>query len=139
MKAIRVEQFGDPEVLKLADLPQPSIGASQVLVRVHAAGVNPVDTYIRAGTYAKKPPLPYTPGVDAAGVVEAVGEKVLRVKPADRVYLAGAISGAYAEFAACEEAQVYPLPTHTSFAQGAALGVPYATAYHALVQRARAL
>jgi NADPH2:quinone reductase len=139
MKAIRVEQFGEPDVLKLAELPLPTIGAGQVLVRVHAAGVNPVDTYIRAGTYAKKPPLPYTPGVDAAGLVEAVGEKVLRVKPGDRVYTAGSITGAYAEFAACEEAQVYPLPGNASFAQGAALGVPYATAFHALVQRARAI
>ena len=74
MKAIRVENFGGPEVLALTDTPELRPGAGEILVRIHAAGVNPVDTYIRAGTYAVKPPLPYTPGLDGAGVIEQIGE-----------------------------------------------------------------
>src|SRR2546422_188064 len=138
MKTIRVHQFGGPEVMKLEDVADPKPGPRQVVVQVKAAGVNPVDTYIRAGAYARKPPLPYTPGLDAAGIVEAVGGGVTRVAPGDRVYTAGTISGAYAEKALCEEAQVHPLPSKTSFEQGAGINVPYATAYRALLERARA-
>lgn len=138
MQAIQVHEFGGPEVLKLENVPAPKPGPGQVVVRVKAAGVNPVDTYIRAGTYARKPPLPYTPGLDAAGVVEDVGEAVTRFVPGDRVYTAGTISGAYAEEALCDESQVHPLPVKVSFAQGAGINVPYATAYRALFQRARA-
>ena len=139
MKAIRVDEFGGPEVMRLVDLPDPQAGAGQVLVRVHAAGVNPVDTYIRAGAYARTPTLPYTPGMDGAGVVESTGEGVARVAVGDRVYLAGTISGSYAELALCDESQAHPLPQDLSFAQGAAVNVPYATAYRALFQRAHAL
>ena len=85
MKAIQVHEFGGPEVLKLEEIPTPKPGAGQVLVKVHAAGVNPYDTYMRTGTYAIKPPLPYTPGSDAAGVVETVGDGVKKVKAGDRV------------------------------------------------------
>jgi len=85
MKAIVVREFGGPEVLKLEEIPTPHPTAGQVLVRIHAAGVNPYDTYMRNGTYAIKPPLPYTPGSDGAGVVEAIGEAVHKVKPGDRV------------------------------------------------------
>src|SRR5437016_5450776 len=138
MKAIRVSDFGGPEVLKLQDVPDPKPDSGQVLVRVKAAGVNPVDTYIRAGAYARKPNLPYTPGMDAAGVVEAVGPNVKRFKPGDRVYTNGTITGACADLALCEESRVHPLPPKTSFAQGAALGVPYGTAYRALFQRGKA-
>jgi len=76
MKAILVGEFGGPEVLKLKQVPTLQPAAGQVLVRIHAAGVNPYDTYMRAGAYARKPPLPYTPGSDGAGVVEAVGDGV---------------------------------------------------------------
>src|SRR5580704_7642156 len=132
MKAIRVHEFGGPEVLKLEEVPTPKPGPGEVLVRVHAAGVNPYDTYMRAGTYAIKPPLPYTPGSDAAGVIESVGDGVTRVKPGDRVYTAKTQSGAYAEYALALESQVYCLPDNISFAQGAALWVPYGTAFTAL-------
>src|SRR6266850_2530005 len=135
MKAIRVNEFGGPEVLKIQEVPDPRPDRGQVLVRVKAAGVNPVDTYIRAGVYARKPALPYTPGTDAAGVVEAVGADVKRVKPGDRVYVNGTITGAYAELALCEESRVHLLPPKISVAQGAALGVPYGTAFRALFQR----
>src|SRR5579863_6605018 len=131
MKAIQVHAFGGPEVLKLEEIPTPKAGPGQVLVKVHAAGVNPYDTYMRSGTYAIKPQLPYTPGSDAAGTVEAVGEGVKKVKPGDRVYTAKTLSGAYAEFALTDESQVEPLPEKISFAQGAGLWVPYGTAYTA--------
>ncbi|MGD1148198.1 MAG: NADPH:quinone reductase [Thermoanaerobaculaceae bacterium] len=138
MKAIKVHQFGGPEVLKMEEVPTPKPGAGEVLVRIHAAGVNPYDTYMRAGTYAVKPPLPYTPGSDAAGVVEAVGKGIIRVKPGDRVYTARTLTGAYAEAALALEGQVHPIPETVSFSQGAAVWVPYGTAYHAIVQAAQA-
>jgi NADPH2:quinone reductase len=137
MKAIRVHEFGGPEVLRLEDVPDPRPAAGQVLVRVRAAGVNPVDTYIRAGGHAVKPPLPFTPGLDAAGVIEAVGNGVTRVRVGDRVYTGGSLSGTYAELALCGEAQAHSLPERVSFAEGAGVFTPYATAYRALFQRAR--
>lgn len=138
MKAILVREFGGPEVLKLAEVPTPKPVAGQVLVRVHAAGVNPYDTYMRAGTYAVKPPLPYTPGSDGAGIVEAVGEGVKKVKAGDRVYTARTVSGAYAQYALGLEDQVQRLPEKLSFAQGAGVWVPYGTAFHALHHSAKA-
>ena len=139
MKAIRVHEFGGPEVMRLEEVTDPLPGPEQVVVRVAAIGVNPVDTYIRTGVHASKPALPYTPGMDAAGTVEAVGMNVRRVGVGDRVYTAGTVSGAYAELAVCEASQVHRLPPSVTFAQGAAVNVPYATAYRALFGRARAL
>jgi NADPH:quinone reductase len=138
MKAIRVKEFGGPEVMKLEDVPDPKPSAGQVVVRIRAAGVNPVDTYIRAGVYPRKPSLPYTPGTDGAGTVESAGPDAKRFKPRDRVYTAGSLSGSYAELALCEEQFVFPLPANVSFAQGAAMHVPYATAFRALFHRAQA-
>lgn len=138
MKAILVRQFGGPEVLKLEEVPTPKPGAGQVLVRIHDAGVNPYDTYMRNGTYAVKPPLPYTPGSDGGGIVDAVGGGVTRVKPGDRVYTAKTVTGAYAEYALALESQVHPLAAKVSFAQGAGVWVPYGTAYHALFHSAEA-
>jgi NADPH2:quinone reductase len=139
MKAIRVHEFGEPEKMRLEEVPNPQCGPGQVLVKVHAVGVNPVDTYIRAGLYAIKPALPYIPGSDASGTIEAIGEGVKRLKVGDRVYTAGTISGAYAERALCLESQVHPLPSGITYPQGAALNVPYSAAYRALFQRARAV
>lgn len=138
MKAIQVPRFGGPEVLQFNEIPTPKPGTGQILIHVHAAGVNPYDTYMRNGMYPIKPPLPYIPGSDAAGVVEAVGEGVKKVKPGDRVYTARTITGAYAEYALADESQVYPLPDKISFAQGAGLWVPYGTSYHALRHHAKA-
>jgi len=135
MKAIHVSEFGGPEVLRLQEVHDPKPDTGQVLVRVEAAGVNPVDMYIRAGAYPRKPALPYTPGTDAGGVVEAVGPDVKGFKTGDRVYTNGSITGVCAELALCEESRVHHLPSRASFAQGAALGVPYGTAYRALFQR----
>ncbi len=139
MKAIRVSVFGGPEVMKLEETPDLHPAGGQVLVRVKAAGVNPVDSYIRAGTYAVKPSLPYTPGRDAAGVVEEAGGDVSGLKKGDRVYTAGTVSGAYAELALCDPGSVNPLPERITFEQGAAIGIPYGTAYRALFARGRAL
>jgi len=135
MKAIRVSAYGGPEVLKLEEVPTPKAGPGQVLVRNHAVGVNPVDTYLRSNTDNRGPKLPYTPGSDAAGVVEAVGSDVTGVKAGDRVYVGGTATGAYAELCLCASAQVHALAGPVSFAQGAAVNVPYATAYHALFNR----
>ena len=138
MKAILVREFGGPEVLNLEEIPTPKPASGQVLVRIHAAGVNPYDTYMRAGTYAIKPPLPYTPGSDAAGVIEAIGNEVKKVKPGDRVYTAKTVTGAYAQYALALEGQVHSLPEKISFGQGGGVWVPYGTAYHALHHSAEA-
>jgi NADPH2:quinone reductase len=138
MKAIQVHKFGGPEVLELHEVPTPKPGAGQILVRVHGAGVNPYDTYMRAGTYTIKPRLPYTPGSDAAGTVEAVGDGVKKVKAGDRIYTAKTLTGAYAEYTLVDETQAYPLPAKITFAQGAGLWVPYGTAYTALYHHGHA-
>ena len=139
MKAIQVHEFGGPEVLKIheVDVPQPSEG--EVLVKIGAAGVNPYDTYMRAGNYgARNPALPYTPGSDAAGTIEALGAGTDGLEVGASVYTTGTVTGAYAEFALCKIEQVHSLPEQVSFAQGAGIYVPYATAYRSLVQFARA-
>ncbi|MBI3050719.1 MAG: NADPH:quinone reductase [Acidobacteria bacterium] len=138
MKAIVVREWGPPDVMTLEEVPMPWPGPGQVLVRVKAVGVNPVETYVRAGTYARKPNLPYTPGSDGAGIVETVGTGVTVVREGDRVYTHGTASGVYAEAALCDAAQVHPLPERLSFAQGAALGTPYGTAWRALFLKAQA-
>ncbi|MEK7443296.1 MAG: NADPH:quinone reductase, partial [candidate division NC10 bacterium] len=135
MKAIRVSEYGGPAVLRLEEGPAPQPGPGQVVVRNHAVGVNPVDTYLRANVDNRGPKLPYTPGSDSAGVVEAAGAGVTAVKAGERVYVGGTLSGAYAELSLCDQGQVHPLPATVSFAQGAAMNVPYATAYHALFNR----
>jgi NADPH2:quinone reductase len=141
MKAILVRQFGGPEVLKLEELPDPAPGPGELTVRVKAVGVNPVDTYIRSGGYGTAYQVPYTPGSDAAGLVEAVGAGVTRHAKGDRVYVGGTVSpgftGSYAGIVRCREAQAHPLPASLGFAQGAGINVPYATAWRALYQRAR--
>lgn len=137
MKAIRVHEFGAPAVMKVEDVPDPQPVGRQLVVAVKAAGINPVDTYIRAGTYAKKPDLPYTPGFDAAGIVESAGPEVRRFKRGDRVYINHNISGAYAQKTLCEEDSAFALPDRLSFAQGAGVWVPYATAHYALYEAAK--
>jgi NADPH2:quinone reductase len=137
MKAIRVHQPGGPEVLKLEEVPDLKPGAGEVVVRAHAIGVNPVDTYIRSGNYGPVK-SPYTPGKDAAGDVLAIGSGVRSVSVGQRVYVADCLSGAYAEQILCREDQVYPLADRLSYAQGAGIYVPYATAYRALYHKANA-
>ena len=140
MKAILAHQFGGPEVLKYEDLADPAPVAGQVLVRLHAVGVNPFDTYMLTGTYAITPPLPFSPGADGAGVVEATGPGVAGVRVGDRVYIGGtadhAAYGAYRQVVLCAAAQVHALPERVSFAEGAAVNVPCLTAHCALERSA---
>jgi len=123
--------------MRLEDVPTPKPTGSQVLVRIIASGVNPVDTYLRSGNHAHAPKLPYTPGKDAAGVAELVGENVNGIKPGDRVYTADSLSGTYAEYSLCDEAQLGLLPDNTSFEAGAGVWTPYATSYRALFEKAQ--
>ncbi|WP_027708885.1 NADPH:quinone reductase [Zooshikella ganghwensis] len=138
MQAIRVHQHGDTDVLQEQRIDMPQVAKSQVLIKIMAAGVNPVDTYIRAGSNNYTAQFPYTPGKDGAGTIEALGENIQHLKVGDRVYCSGSITGTCAEFALCEASQVHPLPDNITFAQGACLGTPYTTAYRALIQKAQA-
>ncbi|HYB94132.1 MAG TPA: NADPH:quinone reductase [Vicinamibacterales bacterium] len=140
MQAILAREFGGPEVLKLEDVADPQAGPGQLRVRIHAVGVNPYDTYMRSGAYAIKPDLPYTPGADAAGVIDQIGSEVTGWQRGDRVYISGTAAGkahgAYAQYAVCQPEQVHRLPARISFTQGAGLFVPYVTAWRALFGRA---
>ncbi|XP_061489418.1 quinone oxidoreductase [Rhineura floridana] len=139
MRAVKVFQFGGPEVLKLqSDTSLPVPEENQVLIKVHACGINPVETYIRSGTHAKKPALPYIPGTDVAGIVQGVGEHVTAFKKGDRVFTLGTISGGYAEYTIASVDTVFSLSDKLDFKQGAATGIPYFTAYHALFQKGSA-
>jgi len=139
MLAICVHEFGGPEVLKLEEKDTLLPSTTQVLVKIQAAGVNPVDTYIRSGQYPIQPSLPYTPGLDAAGEIVSIGEDIKVYQPGDRVYLSGSLTGTYAQETLCSARQICPLPDNVSFEQGAAIGVPYATAFRALFTKARAV
>lgn len=137
MKAIRIHAFGGPEVLTLEDVPDPVAGAGEVALRVCAIGVNPVDTYVRAGTYGPRT-FPFTLGGECAGVVLAVGEDVEGLAVGDRVYAVRTLTGAYAERAVCDARMVRRLPDKVSLDKGAALGTAAATAYMALFLRGAA-
>jgi NADPH2:quinone reductase len=138
MIAIRAHEFGGPDTLRVDELPEPTPGPRQVRVRLHAVGVNPFDTYMLTGTYPIKPALPYSPGADGAGVVDAVGPDVTSVRAGDRVYIGGTADhmsyGAYRQLVLCTPAQVHPLPEHIPFAEGAAINVPYVTAHSSLAR-----
>lgn len=141
MNALRIHEFGQPPHWGIDELPDPQPGPGQTRVRIEAAGVNPVDIYVAAGTYAIRPDLPYTPGMDAAGVVEAVGDGVTSLEPGERIFIAattaGKLQGAYASHCLCEERWVRPLSSRLTFGQGAALNVPYVTAFRALFDVAK--
>lgn len=142
MKAIRAHSFGGPEVLQLDTIDDPTPGPDEVVIDVRAAGVNPADTYMRGGAYAIKPKLPYIPGGDAAGVVSAVGSTVTGMRVGDRVVTGVALgfdmTGCYAEKVVRPAADVRALPDTVDFGQGAALGVPWATAHYGLFHRGSA-
>ncbi len=134
MRAIEVRSFGGPEVLEIVEKKIPVASAGQVVVNIKAVGVNPVETYIRAGTYPVLPDLPYIPGGNGAGIIHAVGEAVTSIGIGERVYIA-ARGGAYSEYCICKAAEVFRLPGNVSFEEGAAIGVPAATAYKGLFIR----
>ncbi len=117
-----------------ADAPEPAAGPGQVLIDVHAAGVNFPDVLLVQGLYQVKPPLPFSPGVEAAGVVLAVGDGVAHVRAGDRV--AAGVMGAFAERAVAAASSVIPLPDGVDFVTAAGMVLTYGTAYHALVDRA---
>ena len=128
MKAVIFEKIGGPDVLKIADVPKPDVQPGTVLVKVHAAGINFADTLFRQGQYLMQPRLPDTPGLECAGMIEAVGANVTNLKPGQRVAALG--SKTYAEYALAPSAQVIPLPDFVSFEQGAAFPVQVLTAWH---------
>lgn len=140
MKAIRVHQFGPPSVMKLEEVPDPRRQdlQTQAVVRVRAAGVNPVDTYVRAGSYGVQLPMPFIPGSELAGeVIEGPDEWL-----GQRVFALGTtglrLTGCYAELAACNTSDLHVLPDAYSFSQGAAVPVSYGTAWRALFDRGHA-
>ena len=143
MKAVQVHEFGEAKVLQYDNVPDPIAGPGEVVMKVEAVGINPVETYIRAGTHAIRPELPFTPGSDAAGLVLSVGEGVSDHQPGSRVYTAGSVgesswTGCYAEQVVRRSEHLLPLPDNATFAEGAAIGIPYGTAYRAMVQCADA-
>ena len=127
MKAIRVEQYGGPERLRLVDLPIPEPGPGELLIRVEAAGVNFVDVYHRTGLYQR--PLPFTPGREGAGVVERVGAGVTGTRPGDRVVSETAV-GTYAEYAIVPEERAVPLPDGVDTRLAAAVMLQGLTAHY---------
>ena len=139
MKAIVAHAFGGPEVLVFEDVPDPVAGPGEVVIGVKAAGINPADTYMRGGAYAVKPALPYTPGGDAAGVILSLGAGVEGLSVGDRVLcgtvLGANMTGCYAEQVVRPARDVARLPGGVSFAQAAAIGIPYATAHYGLFAR----
>lgn len=143
MRAIQVQKFGGPQVLQVAtNVPIPKVEPHKVLVRVKAAGVNPVDTYIREGSFGHSCSVPYTPGKDGAGLVEEIGEGVANIKRGDRVFFSNRnrnnAHGSYAQYSLLDDVDVWRLPESVSFEKGAALGIPYFTAYRAIVLKAKA-
>jgi NADPH2:quinone reductase len=139
MQAIRVHQFGGPEVLQLEALGTPVPSKGQVLLRVAAAGVNPVETYIRSGNYPTLPALPWTPGSDAGGIVEAIGEGVTQVAVGDAVYTCRTLTGTYATHTLAEASLVRKLPPGVEPEVGACVFVPYYTAFQAAFHRGNVL
>lgn len=140
MNAIQVKKYGGPEVLEYVTVPRPSPGPDEVLVRVKAAGVNPVDTLLRDGVFGAQ--VPFIPGADFAGVVEQVGANVTEFKVGERVYgsdlTAPQKMGAYAQFIAVKQNLIHPLHDSLTFSQGASLPIPYFTAYRAIYHFAEA-
>ena len=139
MKAVRIHEFGGPEVLRYEDVETPAPGPSQVLVRIRAAAVNQVDVAVRRNSFPTPKQPPKTLGSDGAGIVETVGSDVTGVAPGDEVFFTGlgiGSEGSYAEYALIAPVQAVRKPAGSSFEEAAALGLVFATAWHGLVRRA---
>uniref|UniRef100_A0AC35FJ05 Enoyl reductase (ER) domain-containing protein n=1 Tax=Panagrolaimus sp. PS1159 TaxID=55785 RepID=A0AC35FJ05_9BILA len=139
MRAAIVHRFGSASNItytKNANIPE--IGENQLLIRVKASAVNPVDTYIRSGNYANLPKVPYIPGREGAGIVERVASDVKKFLPGDRVWFTTPVTGSCADFAVVKASAAFSLPEKISFAQGSTLGIAYLTAYRALFIKAKA-
>src|SRR2546427_7588456 len=130
MKAIVFTEAGGPDVLKLGDVPNPDVRPGMALIKTHAIGVNFADPRFRQGTYVLKPKFPDTPGLEASGVIEAVGDGVTNLKPGMRV--AAFTVKSYAEYCQAPAPMVIPLPDAVSFVDGAAFPIQVMTAYHML-------
>ena len=131
MKAIVVEEFGEPEVLRHADVERPEPGAGEVLIEVRSAGINYADTMRRRNQYLVRQELPFVPGSEVAGIVAEVGEGVENVSTGDRVVsLIG--TGGYAEYAVAQAGAIIPLPDGLDFDEAAAIPLQGLTAYHIL-------
>ncbi len=135
MRALLCETLGPPEALVIRDVPDPDPGPGEVVVDVRCAALNFLDTLIIRGLYQVKPPMPFVPGGEAAGVVTAVGEGVRRTRPGDRV-IAPTMIGAIAEKVAVPEARLLPMPPNMDYAQGAGFTAAYATSHYALYRLA---
>jgi NADPH2:quinone reductase len=136
MRALLCKQFGPPESLVLEEVPSPQPGAGEVVVAIKAASVNFPDVLIIQNKYQFKPPLPFSPGSELAGVVKAIGPGVANVKPGDKV-IAFTTFGAFAEEVKTEAARLLPLPEGMSFEEGASFILTYGTTDHALRDRAQ--
>ncbi|WP_122602787.1 NADPH:quinone oxidoreductase family protein [Pseudomonas viridiflava] len=135
MKALLCKAFGPASTLVLEDIPEPDVKKNEILLDIHAAGVNFPDTLIIEGKYQFKPPFPFSPGGEAAGVISAVGENVTHLKPGDRV-MALTGWGSFAEQVAVPNYNVLPIPESMDFTIAAAFSMTYGTSMHALKQRA---
>ena len=134
MRAVIAREFGPPESYAIEELPTPEPGPGEVRIAVRRAGISFVDVLMAGGGYQVKPPLPYIPGTEFSGVVDAVGEGVTRLKPGDRVAGSG-MGGSMGEMTIVPAAGPLLIPDAMSFDEGAVFRVSYATAYYALVQR----
>jgi NADPH:quinone reductase len=134
MKAMRSHQFGKPDQLRLEQIADPQAQAGQVVIRVKAAGINPADIVLLSGVL-RAIPLPYIPGADVCGEVESCGAGVTHVGKGDRVF-GRALTGGYAEKTCLAAGETIPLPANLSFEEGAAIPIPFYTAYYALHHKA---
>lgn len=134
MKAVRIHDYGGPEVLELEQISRPEPKAGEVLIKVKAAGVNPADWKRRAGLYKQFMPLsfPWTPGVEGAGIIEAVGPDAAAYRKGQEVY--GLINGSYAEYAIAVAKEIRPKPKHMTFEQAAAVSIGALTAWQAVIE-----
>ena len=133
MFAIRIEEFGEPELLVSREVPEPSPGPNEVMIEVHAAGVNFPDLLVVAGTYQTLAPLPFTPGKEGAGIVASVGKAVTAFRPGDRVCFETE-AGGFAQFVCVRSEHCFPVPDTISFDVAAVVGLAYQTAYFSLAE-----
>lgn len=135
-RAVIADQFGPPEAYDLKELAPRALGPGEVRVAIKAAGISYVDVLTAQGNYQVKPPLPFCPGSEAAGIVSEIGPDVTRVKVGERVSISS-WGGMFAQEAVLPERSVHPLPAGMDFAEAATFPVSYATAWHALIDRAQ--
>lgn len=139
MNGILISEFGGADVCEYTTgLPIPEPNDNQIQIKIHAAGVNPVDTYIRAGTHSRQPKLPYTPGLDSAGEVTKIGQNVRDFKVGDRVFTTNSDTGTYAEYTLSNSMYTFKLPECLTFEEGSAIGIPFFTAYRSLFLKGHA-